>query len=212
MGESHTNRRISVHQALGAGPGILLFIFISQFNCLWSLVFMHNLTLSCCFLDAISFFRWFFFSVADVLLWRKRCGSIALLVSSTSLWILFERAGYNPLTFVANVLLLLVVILFFWAKSASLLNRYLFIFTFKFLWWWCFCCWVEIKIWRNCLWLLDELDLFHLSLIWKYLRSRSSRRQMWFEFGLIVDWLLVMRLPFVGIWGFFFRYCNSGVA
>ncbi|KNA06500.1 hypothetical protein SOVF_180510 [Spinacia oleracea] len=81
MGESHTNRRISVHQALGAGP------------------------------------------VADVLLWRKRCGSIALLVSSTSLWILFERAGYNPLTFVANVLLLLVVILFFWAKSASLLNR-----------------------------------------------------------------------------------------
>ncbi|KAL2924863.1 Reticulon-like protein B11 [Bienertia sinuspersici] len=62
-------------------------------------------------------------SVADVLLWRKRCGSIMLLVSSTSLWLLFERAGYNPLTFVANVLLLLVLILFFWAKSASLLNR-----------------------------------------------------------------------------------------
>lgn len=62
-------------------------------------------------------------SVADVLLWRKRCGSIFLLVSSTSLWLLFERAGYNPLSFVANVLLLLVIILFFWAKSASLLNR-----------------------------------------------------------------------------------------
>ncbi|CAO2814883.1 unnamed protein product [Amaranthus hypochondriacus] len=62
-------------------------------------------------------------SVADVLLWRKRFGSIALLVSSTSLWFLFEHAGYNPLSFVANVLLLLVIILFFWAKSASLLNR-----------------------------------------------------------------------------------------
>ncbi|XP_021753402.1 reticulon-like protein B11 [Chenopodium quinoa] len=81
MGDSHTNRRISVHQTLGSGY------------------------------------------VADVLLWRKRFGSILLLVSSTSLWLLFERAGYNPLTFVANVLLLLVAILFFWAKSASLLNR-----------------------------------------------------------------------------------------
>lgn len=62
-------------------------------------------------------------SVADVLLWRRRCASVTLLVSSTALWILFERAGYNVLSFVANVMLLLVVILFFWAKSASLLNR-----------------------------------------------------------------------------------------
>jgi len=45
------------------------------------------------------------------------------LVSATTLWCLFEVAGYNTLSFVANVLLLLVVILFFWAKSASLLNR-----------------------------------------------------------------------------------------
>lgn len=44
------------------------------------------------------------------------------MVSST-LWFLFERAGYSLITLVANVLLLLVVILFFWAKSASLLNR-----------------------------------------------------------------------------------------
>ncbi|XWS39906.1 hypothetical protein CRYUN_Cryun18bG0094900 [Craigia yunnanensis] len=61
--------------------------------------------------------------VADVLLWRKWCGGVVMLVSSTTLWYLFERAGYNFLSFVANVLLLLVVILFFWAKSASLLNR-----------------------------------------------------------------------------------------
>lgn len=62
-------------------------------------------------------------AIADVLLWRKRGASIVLLVSSTSLWFLFESGGYNPLSFVANVLLLLVIILFFWAKSASLLNR-----------------------------------------------------------------------------------------
>ncbi|XP_039068567.1 reticulon-like protein B11 [Hibiscus syriacus] len=62
--------------------------------------------------------------VADVLLWRNSCsGALMLLSSSTMLWYLFERAGYNFLSFVANVLLLLLVILFLWAKSASLLNR-----------------------------------------------------------------------------------------
>ncbi|KAL3506547.1 hypothetical protein ACH5RR_031929 [Cinchona calisaya] len=61
--------------------------------------------------------------VADVLLWKKWCASLAVLVGSTSFWFLFERGGYNLLTFIANVLLLLTVILFFWAKSASLLNR-----------------------------------------------------------------------------------------
>ncbi|KAL5561298.1 hypothetical protein UlMin_031045 [Ulmus minor] len=62
-------------------------------------------------------------SVADVLLWKKWSVGIVVLISSTALWFLFERADYNPLSFVANVLLLLVLILFLWAKSASLLNR-----------------------------------------------------------------------------------------
>ncbi|CAI0445393.1 unnamed protein product [Linum tenue] len=62
-------------------------------------------------------------SVADVLLWRRWGASLTLLVVSSTSWYLFERAGYNLLTFVANVLFLLVLILFLWAKSASLLNR-----------------------------------------------------------------------------------------
>ncbi|KAH0847869.1 hypothetical protein HID58_091661 [Brassica napus] len=61
--------------------------------------------------------------VADLLLWRNRTGAVIVLVSSTVFWFLFERAGYNLLSFVSNVLLLLVAILFLWAKSASLLNR-----------------------------------------------------------------------------------------
>ncbi|PQM38078.1 reticulon-like protein B11 [Prunus yedoensis var. nudiflora] len=61
--------------------------------------------------------------VADVLLWKKWSGGVLLLTSTAASWFLFERAGYNLLSFVANVLLLLVVILFLWAKSASLLNR-----------------------------------------------------------------------------------------
>ncbi|KAL2231548.1 reticulon-like protein B11 [Sesamum indicum] len=62
-------------------------------------------------------------AVADVLLWRKWYRSVAFLVGSTALWFLFEIAGYNLLSFISNVLLLLVAILFFWGKSASLLNR-----------------------------------------------------------------------------------------
>ncbi|CAN1175142.1 Reticulon-like protein B11 [Linum perenne] len=61
-------------------------------------------------------------SVADVLLWRRLGGSLTLLLASTTTWILFERAGYSLLTFVANVLFL-IAILFLLAKSASLLNR-----------------------------------------------------------------------------------------
>ncbi|KAK8659760.1 hypothetical protein V6N13_029954 [Hibiscus sabdariffa] len=61
--------------------------------------------------------------VADVILWRRWCGGAMVLVSATTMWYLFEIAGYNFLSFMANVLLLHVVILFFWAKSASLLNR-----------------------------------------------------------------------------------------
>lgn len=62
-------------------------------------------------------------AVADVLLWKRWHRSVAFLVGSTALWFLFEIAGYNLLSFISNVLLLLVVILFVWAKSASLLNR-----------------------------------------------------------------------------------------
>ncbi|KAE8698590.1 Reticulon-like protein B11 [Hibiscus syriacus] len=61
--------------------------------------------------------------VADVLLWRNCCSGVVILASATAFWCLFELAGYSFVSFVANVLLPLVVILFFWAKSASLLNR-----------------------------------------------------------------------------------------
>ncbi|KAL3730421.1 hypothetical protein ACJRO7_027439 [Eucalyptus globulus] len=61
--------------------------------------------------------------VADLLLWKNWTGGATLLAGATALWFIFERAGYNVLSFAANVLLLLFAILFLWAKSASLLNR-----------------------------------------------------------------------------------------
>ncbi|KAF3795838.1 Reticulon-like protein B11 [Nymphaea thermarum] len=61
--------------------------------------------------------------VADILLWRWRNACIMILVASSTVWLLFDRMGYSFVSFISNVLLLLVSILFFWAKSASLLNR-----------------------------------------------------------------------------------------
>ncbi|KAF9600251.1 hypothetical protein IFM89_005075 [Coptis chinensis] len=61
--------------------------------------------------------------VADVMLWKNYKATGLILLGSTSMWFLFERAGYSLLSLFSNALLLLVVIMFFWAKSASLLNR-----------------------------------------------------------------------------------------
>ncbi|RZC45138.1 hypothetical protein C5167_038079 [Papaver somniferum] len=61
-------------------------------------------------------------SVADVLLWKNQATSGILLVSSSIIWFLFEIAGYNPLLFFSNFLLILVVTLFFWGKLAYFLN------------------------------------------------------------------------------------------
>ncbi|CAL9210811.1 unnamed protein product [Musa hybrid cultivar] len=62
-------------------------------------------------------------AVADVLLWRHRNAAVLMAVGATTVWFLFERAGYSFLSVFANAILLLVLILFFWAKSALLLNR-----------------------------------------------------------------------------------------
>ncbi|XAR65394.1 hypothetical protein NMG60_11009511 [Bertholletia excelsa] len=62
-------------------------------------------------------------AVADVLLWRRWRAGVALVVTSSTFWHLFEHAGYNFLSFATYVLLLTVAILFFWGKSATLLNR-----------------------------------------------------------------------------------------
>ncbi|KAI4980789.1 hypothetical protein ZWY2020_021274 [Hordeum vulgare] len=61
-------------------------------------------------------------AAADLLLWRRRNASATAVTGATLVWFVFERAGYSLASVLSNALLLLVIILFFWAKSASLLN------------------------------------------------------------------------------------------
>ncbi|XP_027336896.1 reticulon-like protein B12 [Abrus precatorius] len=61
--------------------------------------------------------------VADLILWRRKNLTVGILLVTLAAWIVFERSGYTLLSLVSNVLLLLIVILFLWAKSAAILNR-----------------------------------------------------------------------------------------
>ncbi|TKY63416.1 Reticulon protein B12 [Spatholobus suberectus] len=61
--------------------------------------------------------------VADLILWRRKNLTVWILFVTLAAWVVFERSGYTLLSLVSSVLLLLIVILFLWAKSAAILNR-----------------------------------------------------------------------------------------
>ncbi|KGN58801.1 reticulon-like protein B12 [Cucumis sativus] len=61
--------------------------------------------------------------VADVILWRRKNLTMGILLITLATWLVFERCGYTLLSLISSVLLLLVTIIFLWAKSASILNR-----------------------------------------------------------------------------------------
>ncbi|KAD3338664.1 hypothetical protein R6Q59_016777 [Mikania micrantha] len=60
---------------------------------------------------------------ADVILWRDKSVTLTILIITLASWVMFERSNYTLLSYVSNVLLLLLTILFLWAKSAQILNR-----------------------------------------------------------------------------------------
>uniref|UniRef100_A0A0E0GZM2 Reticulon-like protein n=1 Tax=Oryza nivara TaxID=4536 RepID=A0A0E0GZM2_ORYNI len=61
--------------------------------------------------------------VGDVVMWRRGDVSACLLAATVSGWLLFGSGGYTFLSLASNVLLLLLTVLFLWAKAARLLNR-----------------------------------------------------------------------------------------
>ncbi|GAU13931.1 hypothetical protein TSUD_262580 [Trifolium subterraneum] len=58
--------------------------------------------------------------VEDLILWRKKNQTVMILLVTLAT---FEKSGYTLLSHVSNALLILVVILFLWDKSAPILNR-----------------------------------------------------------------------------------------
>ncbi|RVX03072.1 Reticulon-like protein B16 [Vitis vinifera] len=67
----------------------------------------------------------YFFSAADVLLWKRRRVSCGTIVVATVAWILFERSGLSFLSICSDVLLILIVVLFLRANYAAFRNKQL---------------------------------------------------------------------------------------
>lgn len=61
--------------------------------------------------------------IADVMLWRRRDVTVGILLGTLAAWVVFARSRYNLLSLVSDVLLLLISVLFVWAKAAAILNR-----------------------------------------------------------------------------------------
>ncbi|KAK8961707.1 Reticulon-like protein B5 [Platanthera guangdongensis] len=60
---------------------------------------------------------------ADIILWRNKHLSSAILAGVTLIWLLFEWVGYHLLTFICHSLILFLAALFLWSNAASFLNR-----------------------------------------------------------------------------------------
>jgi hypothetical protein len=63
------------------------------------------------------------FVVADILSWKNKTLSGGILGGVTVLWVLFELTGYSLATFFCHILMLLMITLFTWSKSAGLTKR-----------------------------------------------------------------------------------------
>ncbi|KAL3828997.1 hypothetical protein ACJIZ3_017799 [Penstemon smallii] len=60
---------------------------------------------------------------ADILLWRNKQISGALLAGATVIWLLFERIGYHLIPFICHSLILSLTTLFMWSNLSSFFNK-----------------------------------------------------------------------------------------
>ncbi|KAK8470473.1 hypothetical protein PHAVU_004G154000 [Phaseolus vulgaris] len=60
--------------------------------------------------------------VADMLLWRDRNLSAAVLGGMTVIWFLFEIAEYNLVTFLCHISITTMLVLFIWSTAADILK------------------------------------------------------------------------------------------
>ena len=64
------------------------------------------------------------FSVADVLLWKDKRISAAILVGIGLIWFLFEVSEYSFLTLLCHISISALLVIFVWHKGAETFNGY----------------------------------------------------------------------------------------
>ncbi|EPS67049.1 hypothetical protein M569_07727, partial [Genlisea aurea] len=60
---------------------------------------------------------------ADVILWRNKQISGAILAGSTVIWLLFEWIGYHLIPFICHSLILSLATLFLWSNLSAFINK-----------------------------------------------------------------------------------------
>ncbi|PIN02218.1 Reticulon [Handroanthus impetiginosus] len=60
---------------------------------------------------------------ADILLWRNKKLSAAILIGATVIWFLFEVVEYNFITLLCHVSMAMMLVLFSWSTGAGLMDR-----------------------------------------------------------------------------------------
>lgn len=70
-------------------------------------------------------------AVADILLWRDRNLSAALLGGMTVIWFLFEIVEYNFVTLLCHISITTMLVLFIWSTAADIFKWYLFLLNIK---------------------------------------------------------------------------------
>ncbi|XP_020594553.1 reticulon-like protein B9, partial [Phalaenopsis equestris] len=63
--------------------------------------------------------------VADVVLWRKKRLSAAIMAGFSVLWFLLEVVEYHFLTLLCHISITGMLLLFIWSSSAALFDKYL---------------------------------------------------------------------------------------
>lgn len=65
----------------------------------------------------------FLCAAADVLLWKDKKTSAAVIGGATVLWVLFEVVDYHFLTLISHVLIGVLAILFLWSKATIFIKK-----------------------------------------------------------------------------------------
>lgn len=65
----------------------------------------------------------FLCEAADVLLWKDKKTSAAVVGGATILWVLFEIVEYHLLTLVSHVLIVALTILFLWSNATVFIKK-----------------------------------------------------------------------------------------
>lgn len=58
--------------------------------------------------------------VADVLLWRDKTVSAAILASVSIIWVLFEVVEYNLVTLLSHIIITTMLVIFIWSMGANI--------------------------------------------------------------------------------------------